>query len=299
VRNWPGLPNLGRSCFINAVVKSLAALPDLDPMLADQTADAPATALVRKHLRTTINFVRSGGAVVTPLEPNALAQMLGLVSAFSGHTALRHYAVRAQHVGGSEHLLLSHLLEVLGNPHAFSLAYSTKEMTPLVPGPAQYQDGGTFSLLVSLRPDLAGHDLSAIPSIGALWEWVCANPRDFGDGEDRYMLPITVPDTMQLQITHFPPHKAMAFSEDLTFPVYAVDPVNHADSVTGQVAMQAVSAIVGNPNHVWAMIHGDNGWYENNDQTPSRRVPTRDLDEQVSAHGTLIRETSLVFYQKR
>ncbi len=300
VRDWPGLPNQGRSCFTNAVVKTLAALPALDPLLADQPADPPATARVRRHLRTTINFIRSGGVTATAAERDASAQIKGLLAAFAGHPKLQHYGEDAKNLGGNPKLMVTNLLEVLGDRYALSPEIASKEVPIHDPGQSQYRIDRSFpSLTVSMNQMRSGYDLTNIHSIGAFWEWRCAHPGNWGDGDEVSSLPTHVPDTFLVMVAHSAPNKALTFSEDLTFPVYAVNPVQRTEVMAGQVSMRAVAVAVGHSDHVWAMVRGEDGWYENNDRVPSHRVSAEELNERVGPQGAMVKEYFFIIYKRK
>ena len=300
VRNWPGLPNFGTSCFINAVVKALAAVAELDPLLGDRAGDLPETARVRRQLRLTLNYIRSGAAPEAANGQDAHARMQALLAALAGHPALAFFAQSARHAGGVELNFLARLMRVLGAPEAFNLRAFSKTLPPGGPGPVHYHGLPiTAGLTLSMDPVHAGYDPAAIDSVatvGDYWAWRCTQAAHWPGGGAEYLLPTQVPDVMLLSIVHFPPHKALKFSERLTFPVYAVDLAGHTDTVAGTVSRRAAAAMLGTASHVWAVVRGDDGWYLNDDQVPSHRIPDHDLDERITPHGTLVQGLSAIFY---
>jgi hypothetical protein len=90
----------------------------------------------------------------------------------------------------------------------------------------------------------------------------------------------------------------LPFSEQVVVPTYAVDRARMTETRQGDVPMRALAAAVYRPGHFWAVIRGEDGWYENNDATPTRRVEMTDLDEQADPQGALTRNLELVLYQR-
>jgi len=66
----------------------------------------------------------------------------------------------------------------------------------------------------------------------------------------------------------------------------------------GDVPMRAMAAAAYRPGHFWAVIRGEDGWYENKDAAPSTRVPLTHLDGWANPDGDLTRNLELVLYQR-
>jgi len=110
--------------------------------------------------------------------------------------------------------------------------------------------------------------------------------------------PTRVPAQVLMEINHASPTRALRFSEQVAIPTYPADRTLRTEIPQGNVPMRAVAAAVYRPGHVWAVIAGHDGWYRNDDATPSHRVAPTELDELADAGGNLTRNLELVLFQR-
>jgi hypothetical protein len=130
-------------------------------------------------------------------------------------------------------------------------------------------------------------------------------PRTFPSGQpthdhDRVQtFPTLVPNHLVMEFNHhLGPTRALPFSEKVALATYAVDRAQGTETRQSDVPMRALAAAVYRPDHFWAVIRGEDGWYENNDAAPSTRVPPTHLDGLANPNGDLTRNLELVLYQR-
>lgn len=305
VKQWPGLPNVGTSCYVNAGIKLLAAMPELDPFLVAEPADDAATAEVRTSLRRIINFIRSGGVLVGAPERDAMGLLQAVFQAFANHRDLRSSMVNIRGGGGFVTTVVNSSLKVLNVRNQFTMRVEVKN-TPLDhPQPPSYMTDHSNVLIVSTDPLNGAFDFTQVHNSADFIRLAFTEPCTFPSGQAAYThhrvrtFPTLVPNHMVMEFNHqLGPTRALPFSEQVVVPTYAVDRARMTETRQGDVPMRALAAAVYRPGHFWAVIRGEDGWYENNDATPTRRVEMTDLDEQADPQGALTRNLELVLYQR-
>jgi len=305
VKQWPGLPNVGTSCYVNAGIKLLAAMPDLDPLLAIAPGDAATTARVRTSLRRIINFIRSGGVLVGAPERDAEGLLRAVFEAFQAHPDLRSSVENLRGGGGFATMVVNRALRVLGAGNRYTLRIEVKT-TPVQPlALPRYGTDHSNVLMVSSDPDDGAFDPARVHSTADFIRLAFTEACTFPSGRPDYLhnrvqtFPTQVPDNLVLEFNHHAgPTRALPFSEQVAVATYEVDPAHGTELRQGDVPMRALAATVFRTGHFWAVIRGADGWYKQDDATPSTPVPLTDLDEQANSQGGLTRHLEQVLYQR-
>jgi len=305
VKQWPGLPNVGTSCYVNAGIKLLAAMPDLDPLLAAVPADAAATARVRTSLRRIINFIRSGGVLVGAPERDADGLLRAVFEAFQAHPDLRSSVENLRGGGGFATNVVNRALRVLGAGNRYTLRIEVKT-TPVQPlALPRYGTDHSNVLMVSSDPDNGAFDPAQVHNtadfIRLAFTEACTYPSGRPDYQHNRVqtFPTQVPDNLVLEFNHHAgPTRALPFSEQVAVATYEVDPAHGTELRQADVPMRALAATVFRNGHFWAVIRGADGWYKQDDATPSTPVPLTDLDEQANPQGGVTRHLEQVLYQR-
>lgn len=305
VKQWPGLPNVGTSCYVNAGIKLLAAMPDLDPLLAAVPADAAATARVRTSLRRIINFIRSGGVLVGAPERDADGLLRAVFEAFQAHPDLRSSVENLRGGGGFATNVVNRALRVLGAGNRYTLRIEVKT-TPVQPlALPRYGTDHSNVLMVSSDPDNGAFDPAQVHNtadfIRLAFTEACTYPSGRPDYQHNRVqtFPTQVPDNLVLEFNHHAgPTRALPFSEQVAVATYEVDPAHGTELRQADVPMRALAATVFRNGHFWAVIRGADGWYKQDDATPSTPVPPTDLDEQANPQGGVTRHLEQVLYQR-
>jgi len=300
--SWPGLPNVGMSCFMNTSIKLLAAMPELDPFLTVHPGDDQLQLAVRSSLRATINFIRSGGAPVPGETGDARTRVEAVLAAFRAHPQLQAYVAGVGGLGGDPGGLVRSVFKVLGVKGQFDLQGSERTVHAASPAPPRYQAATRTELFITTATAVGGHDLARIQTLGEFTRMAFSEPGSFagsGAPAQRRFLATAVPANLLLDVIHHAPTKALQFSEDTRIPVFRVDPARHAHSKQGEVVLQAAALSVFRGGHLWAAIRGHDGWYANDDGQPARRIlqPNAELDEQGSGQGDLHRSITMILYR--
>lgn len=305
VKQWPGLPNVGTSCYVNAGIKLLAAMPDLDPLLAAVPADAAATARVRTSLRRILNFIRSGGVLVGAPERDADGLLRAVFEAFQAHPDLRSSVENLRGGGGFATNVVNRALRVLGAGNRYTLRIEVKT-TPVQPlALPRYGTDHSNVLMVSSDPDNGAFDPAQVHNtadfIRLAFTEACTYPSGRPDYQHNRVqtFPTQVPDNLVLEFNHHAgPTRALPFSEQVAVATYEVDPAHGTELRQADVPMRALAATVFRNGHFWAVIRGADGWYKQDDATPSTPVPPTDLDEQANPQGGMTRHLEQVLYQR-
>lgn len=305
VKQWPGLPNVGTSCYVNAGIKLLAAMPDLDPLLAAVPADAAATARVRTSLRRIINFIRSGGVLVGAPERDADGLLRAVFEAFQAHPDLRSSVENLRGGGGFATNVVNRALRVLGAGNRYTLRIEVKT-TPVQPlALPRYGTDHSNVLMVSSDPDNGAFDPAQVHNtadfIRLAFTEACTYPSGRPDYQHNRVqtFPTQVPDNLVLEFNHHAgPTRALPFSEQVAVATYEVDPAHGTELRQADVPMRALAATVFRNGHFWAVIRGADGWYKQDDATPSTPVPPTDQDEQANPQGGMTRHLEQVLYQR-
>lgn len=305
VKQWPGLPNVGTSCYVNAGIKLLAAMPDLDPLLAAVPADAAATARVRTSLRRIINFIRSGGVLVGAPERDADGLLRAVFEAFQAHPDLRSSVENLRGGGGFATNVVNRALRVLGAGNRYTLRIEVKT-TPVQPlALPRYGTDHSNVLMVSSDPDNGAFDPAQVHNTGDFIRLAFTEACTYPSGRPDYQhnrvqtFPTQVPDNLVLEFNHHAgPTRALPFSEQVAVATYVVDPAHGTELRQADVPMRALAATVFRNGHFWAVIRGADGWYKQDDATPSTPVPLTDLDEQANPQGGVTRHLEQVLYQR-
>lgn len=302
VKSWPGLPNVGNSCFFNSTVKLLAAMPELDRSLALHPADDAPTAAVRASLRRVINFIRSGAAPAHGPNPDAHALIQAVMAAFRNHPRLGPHVLGTEHTGGYVKDVVRATLGVLGRKDDFSIS-STRKRRPLNP-PQQptYKAEASRHLIVLTDPEFGGHDLAQVHDLGELIRKSYSEPGRFRTGGKGVYTSMQnfatgLPRNLVMEVDHPFPTKALAFSERAELPLYDVDPAHEKETKRRDATLEASAAALSQGGHVWAVIRGDDGWYKNDDARPAVRVDPKELDERADADGGMTRSFEVVLFQ--
>jgi len=305
VKQWPGLPNVGTSCYVNTGIKLLAAMPELDPFLVVNPADDAATAEVRTSLRRIINFIRSGGVLVGAPERDAMGLLQAVFQAFGNHRDLRSSMVNLRGGGGFVTTVVNHSLKALNVRNRFTLRVEVKNTPVNHPQPPSYLADHSNVLIVSTDPLNGAVDFTQVHNTADFIRLAFTDPCTFPSGQATYThhrvqtFPILVPNQVVMEFNHqLGPTRALPFSEQVVVPTYAVDRARMTETRQGDVPMRALAAAVYQPGHFWAVIRGEDGWYENNDATPATRVPLTHLDGLANPDGDLTRNLELVLYQR-
>jgi hypothetical protein len=297
VKNWPGLPNVGMSCFMNTSIKLLAAMPEMDPFLAANPGDGAKVKAVRSSLREVISFIRSGA----PQGRDVRTLVQAVLAAFREHPQLRQYVAGVGDTGGYSDALLRSILSVLGSADEFKIRSVRKEINPhRSPRPA-YGAETITALNIAQDPALGGFDLAPINSVGEFLHRLTSGPGTFdlggGGTLTTHIHPTHIPRNVLLDVAHLNPTKALQLSDQAEVPVYAVDQARQSETRTREVHLQAAAASIFRGGHLWAVIRGDDGWYANDDSRPSRLVDRSEMDEQPDGRGGVARSINLILFK--
>jgi hypothetical protein len=305
VKQWPGLPNVGTSCYVNAGIKLLAAMPDLDPLLAIAPADDAATAEVRTSLRRIINFIRSGGVLVGAPEQDAAGLLQAVFKAFGAHPELRSTMENLRGGGAFATTVVNRALRALGAGNRFTLRIEVKTTPVQALALPRYGTDHSNVLVVSSDPDNGAFDPARVHNTADLIRLAFTEACTYPSGRPDYLhnrvqtFPTRVPGSLVLEFNHhLGPTRALPFSEQVAVATYAVDPAHGTELRQADVPMRALAATVFRTGHFWAVIRGADGWYKQDDARPSTPVPLTDLDEQANPQGALTRNLEQVLYQR-
>lgn len=295
VKHWPGLTNLRSSCFVNTAIKLLASMPDVDSGLLDRAGEDAAAAGVRRQLRMALNYIRQGDT----RPAGAQDPMRALVDAFQHHDVFRKYVQRAQGDGGSESQLMDDLFTFLGLKGRFTIPCRERYYYDEPASSNRYADHA-FGMVVSSDRALTGYDLSAVHSLSEFVGHVTAKPGSTVPGSHWFRYPVRVPATTVIKLDHLAPKKALAFSQSVAVPIYAVDETRHTSRAVDTVLLTstAVSLWNGSGGHVWAAIRGAEGWFINDDARPPRLVDVSELNGILDSRGNTVREAGLVILRR-
>ena len=289
VKNWPGLTNTGSSCFLNAAIKVLASLREVDGSLRDHPGDDAAMAGVRRQLRFTLNYIRLGDK----RPADAPDPMRGLIDAFQHHSKLRKHVADTQGAGGFEDVVLKDILKVLGLEGNFDITLmerSTQDGGSPIP---RWQDH-PFNPVVSSNRQMIGTDPSGHTSLNAYIKHVTTQTLATS-GMHINLYPFKVPATARIQLGHMDPKLALEFSPYVGLPLYQVDQARDTAKRIGTVGLIPMALTLRNRGHAWAAIRGMDGWYLNDDARKPYKVEASELNGLLDAQGNLVRETSVLF----
>lgn len=292
VRNWPGLTNTGSSCFLNAAIKVLASLREVDDSLGDHPGDDASMAGVRRQLRFTLNHIRLGDKRPS----GAPDPMRGLIDAFQHHKDLRKHVANARGPGGYDDVVLNDILKVLGLEKAFNISIKEKSAGDGGSALHAFRDHA-FGLVVSSDPGQAGFDPSGHATLDAYIHQVTTRTLDFrGMRNDIY--PVKVPPTARIVLHHMNPGLALEFSQAVGLPLYRVDEAKGAAERIGSMGLLPMAVTLRNQGHMWAAIRGWDGWYLNDDARSPRKVDASELNGLLDAQGQMVREAGVIFLRR-
>jgi len=299
VRHWPGLPNRGGSCFINASLKLLASVPALDPMLAETPGDDLPTANLRRQVRRVINFIRSADA---PGQPPAKEVLAGFFDALAEHDRTAATFHRAEAYGGVASDVIDLLLSVLGKPDAFAIA-TTLRTTSTDPAATATPDAS-----LPLRVNLAipggpgGRDLTPVHTLADFLSLTLTEPTSWTEGTHTtrvHTYPIRVPDTVFLAVNRVPgPGRSVAFSATVQIPTFTMDQAQGTATPKDHVTLHPTALGMDSDSHAWAVVRGNDGWYVQDDELPPRPATPSELDDYEDPGEEKSRRVGFVVYHK-
>ncbi len=292
VKNWPGLTNTGSSCFLNAAIKVLASLKEVDDSLRDHPGDDAAMAGVRRQLRFTLNYIRLGDR----RPADAQDPMRGLIDAFQHHPKLRHHVSDTQGAGGFDDLVLNDILEVLGLKGKFDIRIKDRS-TRDGGSPIPFWQDHPFSLVVSPDRQITPSGPSGQVSLDAYISHVTTQTlATSGMHVNQY--PYKVPSTARIQLVHMGPKRALEFSPRVGLPLYQVDEASSSARRIGTMGLIPTALTLRNRGHMWAAIRGTDGWYVNDDARKPYKVEASELNGLLDPQGNLVRETGVIFLRR-
>lgn len=294
VPRWPGLPNLGSTCFINTAVKLLACLPEIDGRLPDQAGDDPATASVRRDLRSALNWIRSGGVREGHGADPGLKLMRSLKAAMEGHPALKgHVTLKG---GGHAGDLIDGLVKTLGVPGPLRMAWMEKTPGGSPAVPATWAEVPDLVLNATLNPEIANYDFSGVRDVEGMIRHVAAHGTLDPRPTMRY--PVAAPASVFLKVEEVEPPLALKFRDTIQVPLFQVDPAAHTVAPLGDARLEARAMAFFGKGHYWAAIRGRDGWYANNDAQPVRPMSQEELDGVLDAEGVTERRAAVILFRR-
>jgi hypothetical protein len=206
--------------------------------------------------------------------------------------------------GGFVTTVVNNVFRVLDVQDQFQIRSVVKRTPVNHPLPRTYGLDAGNVLIISTHPDFGAYHFTHVHTMANFIELAYTQPGTFLTGGRDYThtrvqtYPSRVPDQVLMEVNHPLPTRALAFSEQVAIPTYRVDQALGTETRQEEVPMRGVAAAVYRPGHVWAVIHGHDGWYRNDDATPSHRVAPTELDELADAGGNLTRNLELVLFQR-
>jgi hypothetical protein len=288
VPHWPGLTNVGGSCYVNVSLKLLAATADLDPFLLDHPGDDAATARLRGTLRDLVTFIRSG---TDPIRPHGCSGRELLTRTLD---ALRHHPTTAPPMvavgsggGGNDFEVMATILRALGAELEFKATTVGKEVFLDPPASRNSWKPSSASFLISSRdPILSGVPTSLPYTLATLFREQVGKSFVLNDRIVTSM-PTQVPRNQMIHLFSISPVEPLRFSEEVEIPVFEVDRATGEGTHRRTVRMKVAAITQSTPSHVWAMIRGDNQWYKNDDDQPVHPVSDVQMDEVAGAPDEL------------
>jgi hypothetical protein len=283
VPNWPGLTNISGTCFLNASLKLLAAVPDLDPFLRDSARDDGRTASLRRSLRFTLNYIRSGGRSATSGKPDAATLLKALQQDM---VALSRTARHAGEEGyGSDPAdTIEALLDVLGASGAFTIQVMSKQDGGHDASASAWQDPRALTLYGSLPYDAPRGDLAKVTTIGQALGALLQGAEHDGHGSSaggERLWATCVPPAAFIPIERAGKRKRFAMSDSIQVPLHDLDRRGHPASLNSTVTLHLVGLAMYVPGHAVAWIRGSDGWWLQNDDHATERSKLEDLNEVV------------------
>lgn len=290
VKHWPGLNNTGSSCFLNAAIKVLATLREVDDSLRDHPGDDAALAGVRRQLRFTLNYIRLGDRRPS----DAQDPMPGLIDAFQHHQELRKHVANTRGPGGFDDAVLNDMLKVLRLEKKFDITIKNRSTRDgASPIPTWREDHG-FRPVVSSEQGFVGFDPAGHANLNAFISQGTTRTLDF-DKLHSNNYPVKVPSTARIQLVHTAPNLALEFSPQVGLPLYQVDEANDTAKPIGTMGLVPMALTLRNQGHFWAAIRGADGWYVNDDARKPYKVDPSELNGLLDAQGNMVRETGVIF----
>lgn len=296
VGHWPGLPNLGGSCFTNASFKLLASVPAMDPILADTPGDDVPTANLRRQLRLVINFIRSADA---PGQPPAKTVLAGFFDALQNHERTFTTYKRAMAYGGHPGDFISLLLSVLGKPDVFGIAATVRTTSTNPATPVTLDDSVPFRVNLAFP---GGRDLASVTTLGDFLSKVITVPERWTEGDHTtrvHTFPTRVPDTVFLDVNRVPaPGMSVAFSPTVQIPTFTVDKVQGTATPLDRATLHPTALGMDSDCHAWAVVRGKDGWFIQDDELPPRPATPAELDDYEDPGEEKSRRVGFVVYHK-
>jgi hypothetical protein len=315
VSNWPGLPNLGNTCFFNSALKLLARHKDFVGVLNPNPLDNAATAKARSKLKAVMNMIRLGSASPlkgsTPAEDNKLLDTVGtyviqdLIDAAKGHPSFAGFVIGGPQQDSSEAIVkLFESLRIEALPE-FALTVAEELRTlQLLPvrafGPPTYEvqqysiDAAGNPILgpITQFPWKLQKDADTVTTSQELFDhFSFPEQRRTASSFSIYRYVVTrIPDNAIVQVIRYYQdgtfHKnVIAYTDPVHVPVYtiAADGAS-ATSVAQDINRIAIIVHSGTGSircgHYFAYIKGENEkWYNNNDRTVTP-IELGDIKEQ-------------------
>jgi hypothetical protein len=297
VRHWPGLPNQGAACFINASFKLLASVPALDPILADTPGDDVPTANLRRQLRRVINFIRSADA---PGQPPAKEVVAGFFDALAKHERTVTTFKRAEAYGGQPSDFIDLMLSVLGKPDAFAISTTVRTTSTDPAATDTYDDSVPLRLNLAAGP--GGQDLAPVPTLADFLALVLTVPNSWTVGAHTthvHTYPTLVPATAFLDVNRVPgPGKPVAFSATVHIPTFTVDKAHGTATPRDRATLHCTALGMDSDCHSWAVVRGNDGWYIQDDELPPRPATPAEMDDYEDPGEEKSRRVGFVVYHK-